>query len=80
MGKQLRPHLLKLIVVMLGDIPPFPPPGPFLPSIFRRAICPNCGKKATARPGGEFYCSRCGEYFTPKSKGLRSNPQRKDRT
>jgi predicted RNA-binding Zn-ribbon protein involved in translation (DUF1610 family) len=71
MRKRPRPPLLMLAILVVGNIPPFTPPGgdPLDSRIFKkRAVCPGCGRKVPARAGGRFYCSNCGDYFIPEGR------------
>jgi hypothetical protein len=69
MGKQPRPPLLGLAILLIGSIPPYTPPGSIHPGNSKRAICPHCQEEASTPAGRRFYCSNCDEYFTPKGKG-----------
>jgi predicted RNA-binding Zn-ribbon protein involved in translation (DUF1610 family) len=71
MRKRPRPPLLMLAILVVGNIPPFTPPGgdPLDSRILKkRAVCPGCGRKVPARAGGRFYCSNCGDYFIPEGR------------
>ena len=70
MAKRPRPPFLMLAIALIGNYAPFTPPGsdPLGSGEVKRARCPDCGRKASARPGGRFYCSRCDDYFFPYGK------------
>jgi hypothetical protein len=72
MGKRPGSPLLMLVVVIIANYAPFPPPGsePLGSGKFKRATCPDCGRKAPPRPGGRFYCSKCDDYFLPEGEEI----------
>lgn len=63
MSNVSRLRFLVLVTILVGNIPPYRPPGYPPPDDFEIAICPRCGTESASKIGKKFYCEVCGKYF-----------------